>query len=118
MPIDSSSSEDDESEHFNHDSSLLSWVPRNILRRTNWLYCVDALIIHDIREMHNLWEICNLLKRYATQCITWAYSIKAFISTSSDNIVISKSQNILIIITKSLKRFGLKDIVIIWIFSG
>lgn len=27
------------------------WVPRNILRRTNWLYHVDVLRPHDRREI-------------------------------------------------------------------
>ena len=46
-----SSEEDDDSEHLNHNSVQSMWVPRNILRRTNWLYHVDALRIHDMREM-------------------------------------------------------------------
>ena len=66
MSIASPSTDDDDSEHLNHDSSLLPWVPLNILRRTNWLYRVDASRIHDMRDMHNLWEICNLFERYAT----------------------------------------------------
>ena len=105
MSIDSSSTDDDDNEDLNHDSSLLQWVPRTILRRTNWLYRVDALRNHDLREMHNIWEICNLFERYATQFIAWAYSIKAFIATSTDNIAISKFQKIFTIVLKITEMF-------------
>ena len=100
-----SSSEDDDSDAINHDYSQLSWMPRDILRRTNWLYRVDALRIHDLREMHNLWEICNLFEKYATLFVAWAYSIKAIMSSSTDNIVISKLNNIFTIVTKLIEMF-------------
>ena len=90
MSIDSSSTDDDDSEQSNEDLSQISWLPRDLLRRTNWLYRVDALRIHDMREMYQLWDICNLFERYATMFIAWAYSIKAIMSTSTDNIVTSK----------------------------
>ena len=100
-----SSSDDDNSEVFNNDYSQLSWVPRDILRRTNWLYRVDALRIHDLREMHNLWEICNLFEKYASMFVAWAYSIKAIMFTSTDNILISKLNNIFTILTKIIELF-------------
>ena len=37
------------------EQGLHNWQPRNILRRTNWLYRVDALRPHAIREMPILW---------------------------------------------------------------
>ena len=105
MSIDSSSTDDDDSEQSNEDLSQISWLPRDLLRRTNWLYRVDALRIHDMREMYQLWDICNLFERYATMFIAWAYSIKAIMSTSTDNIVTSKLNNIFIIITKLIEMF-------------
>ena len=35
----------------NFTTELSEWFPRNILRRTNWLYGIDALRNHDIREV-------------------------------------------------------------------
>ena len=100
-----SSSDEDDSEVFNNDYSQLSWVPRDVLRRTNWLYRVDALRIHDLREMHNLWEMCNLFEKYASMFVAWAYSIKAIMFTSTDNILISKLNNIFTILTKIIELF-------------
>ena len=74
-----SSEEDDDSEHLNHNSVILPWILRNILRRTNWLYYVDALRIHEMREMQILWEVCSVCERYATQFIVWAYNTNLFI---------------------------------------
>ena len=100
-----SSEEDDDSEHLNHSSVQSMWVPRNILRRTNWLYRVDALRNHDMREMRMLWDVCSLCERYATQFIAWAYSIKAIINISIDSNIISKFDRILSIITKLIEMF-------------
>ena len=118
MSVDSSSTDDDDSEHFNDDYSQISWLPRDLLRRTNWLYRVDALRIHDMREMYQLWDICNLFERYATMFIAWAYSIKAIMSTSTDNIVISKLNNVFIIITKLIEMFWSEGYCYFWTFSG
>ena len=37
------------------EDNLRNWFPRNIVRRTNWLYHIDALHNHDLREMNLLW---------------------------------------------------------------
>ena len=58
-----------------------------------------------MREMYQLWDICNLFERYATMFIAWAYSIKAIMSTSTDNIVTSELNNVFIIITKLIEMF-------------
>ena len=118
MSIDSSSTEDDDSEYFNHDSAQLSWLPRDILRRKDWLYRVDALRIHNMHEMNNLWEISTLFEIYVNHFISWAYSIKAFMSISTDNIVISKLKNILIILTKIIEMFWSEGYCYFWTFSG
>ena len=34
--------------------NVCQWYPHDLLRRTNWLHRVDALRIHDIREMRLL----------------------------------------------------------------
>ena len=46
----------------NVEQGLHSWYPRDILRRTNWLYRVDALRPHDMREMSVLWELTELFR--------------------------------------------------------
>ena len=81
---DADSSVDDIERHVN------TWYPRNILRRTNWLYRVDALRPHDIQEMDNLWELCELLKDDATQFIIKAYSLHAIINTPTDHVFAGK----------------------------
>ena len=58
-----------------------------------------------MREMHILWEIRSLCERYATQFIAWVYSIKAFIATLTNSIVISKFENFIIIVTKIIEMF-------------
>ena len=68
------------------DNHLSEWYPRDVLRRTNWLYRVDALRPHDIREMAILNELCELLECYATQFIIWAYSLRAIIHNTTDNV--------------------------------
>ena len=44
------------------ENELNSWYPCNMLRRTKWIYRVDALRNHDMRGMHILWEVVELLK--------------------------------------------------------
>ena len=70
---------------------------------------MDALRIHDMREMHILWELSSLSKGYATQFILWVYSIKAFIQISMDSIVISKLETVLSVITKMIEMFWSED---------
>ena len=41
------------------ESVFREWFPRDIIRRTNWLYRVDALCIHDIREMNVIAELVH-----------------------------------------------------------
>ena len=53
----------------NIENGLNSWYPRTILRHTNWLYCVDALCNHNMREMQILWEVATFFEGYATKFI-------------------------------------------------
>ena len=64
------------------------WFPRNILRRTNWLYRVDALRNHDIREMNILWEVASLFLQYSNLFLSWAVSIKVIIDSSADMVFV------------------------------
>ena len=41
----------------NDDRPLRHWFPRDILSLTNWLYRVDTLRPHDIRELSILGEL-------------------------------------------------------------
>ena len=49
----------------NIEENLASWYPRDILCRTNWLYRVDDIRPHDIREMCIMWELAELFQGYA-----------------------------------------------------
>ena len=64
--------------------NLTQWYPRDILRRTNWLYRMDSLRNHDVREMSLLWEITELFQDYATSFLVWAHSLKSIINITSD----------------------------------
>lgn len=66
------------------ESELESWRPRDILRRTNWLYRVDALRNYDIREMSVLWKLTELYRDYATQFLIWAYAIRSILLSTVD----------------------------------
>ena len=54
------------------------------MRRTNWLYRMDSLRNHDVREMSLLWEIAELFQDYATSFLIWAHSIKIIMTITSD----------------------------------
>ena len=64
--------------------NLTQWYPRDILQRTNWLYRMDSLRNHDVREMSLLWEIAELFQDYATSFLVWAHSIKSIMTITSD----------------------------------
>ena len=78
--IDSESSSD----VMGDSDSINRWYPRDILRRTNWLYRVDSLRNHDIREMSALWEVASLCLEYSNQFVLWAHIIKTIISNTID----------------------------------
>ena len=58
------------------ENAIRSWHPREVLRRTNWLYRVDALRPLDIREMNLLLDLIYLHQMYAQQFVIWGYSLK------------------------------------------
>ena len=99
------SDNDEESSIDDIDDELNNWYPRDVLRRTNWLYRVDALRPHDMREMDTLWELCELCKDYATQFIIWAYSLRSIISTSTDPIFSEKIEKIVTTIMVMIQMF-------------
>ena len=59
--------EQQQQQHQQDPSPFRDWYPRDILRRTNWLYRIDALRPHDRREMQVLWDLTWLFQEYATQ---------------------------------------------------
>ena len=87
------------------DQAIQTWYPRDILRRTNWLYRVDALRPHDLREMSVLWELTQTFRYYATLFIAWAYSIRSVISNSSDHIYAERLENVVKLIIKMIELF-------------
>ena len=48
------------------EETVRTWHPRSVLRRTNWLYRVDALRPNDVLYLNVLWETIELLRDYAT----------------------------------------------------
>ena len=87
----------------NIEENIASWYPRDILRRTNWLYRVDALRPHDIREMSIMWELAELFQGYATQYIIWAYIICSIISSSTNNQYVEKLEGVVKLIAKMVE---------------
>ena len=54
------------------------WLPRAALRRTNWLYRVDALRPRDYRDMSCVYDAINMCQSYAKQCIIWGNVLRFF----------------------------------------
>ena len=96
---------DDESSVEETENELNNWYPRDVLRRTNWMYRVDALRPHDIREMSSLWELCVIYKDYAIQFLIWAYSLRTIISASTNPIFTEKMEGIVTIIIVMIQMF-------------
>ena len=47
------------------DQAVCGWRPRAILRRTNWLYSVDALRSNDVDHLNLLWSNVIVQREYA-----------------------------------------------------
>ena len=58
------------------------WYPRHILSRTNWLYRVDALRNHDLREMTDLWVVSEFCLKYLHQLVLWGHVVNQMLITS------------------------------------
>ena len=54
------------------ENAVTRWHPRAILRRTNWLYHVDALRPTDLTYLNSLQDVIIILREYATQFLTMA----------------------------------------------
>ena len=65
---------------------MRQWYPRDLLRRTNWLHRVDALRIHDIREMRLLWEATSMIQDYCHMFVIWANVIMSVINSSTNGV--------------------------------
>ena len=65
---------------------MRQWYPRDLLRRTNWLHRVDALRIHDIREMRLLWEATSMIQDHCHMFVIWANVIMSVINSSSNGV--------------------------------
>ena len=48
------------------EETVQTWYSQSVLRRTNWLYTVDALRPNNIIYLNVSWEIMELLRDYAT----------------------------------------------------
>ena len=70
----------------NVEQSISQWRPRDVLRRTNWLYRVDVLRSRDAREMDTLKKFVDLYQRYVEKFIVWGHMLE-IISTRRPNLV-------------------------------
>ena len=91
------------------EDELENWHPRELLSRTSWLYRVDALWPHDRREMSVLWDLAELFRGYATQFITWAYTIRSVIGRTTDTHYIQRMEFIIKVITNMVELFWSED---------
>ena len=57
-----------------------------MMNRTNWLHRVDALRVHDIREMNILWEVAEICLEHCNQFVLWSYVIQNVILNAYDTI--------------------------------
>ena len=54
-------------------------LPRDVLSRTNWLYRVDALRVHDLREMEISYYLANFYLGYISRLLVMSTSILTYI---------------------------------------
>ena len=87
-----------DNDNDNDDRPLRHWFPRDILRRTNWLYRVDALRPHDIRELSIIGELVFLYRDYAMKFLIWAHSLTAIARSSLNSQFSNHLQKIIDII--------------------
>ena len=64
------------------EAAISRWRPRDVLRRTNWLYRIDALRPRDVREMQLFLELVHLYQDYAEMFIGWGHALN-FVSEQS-----------------------------------
>ena len=63
---------------------LRQWRPRAVLRRTNWLYRIDALRPRDLRDMEVLRDLVELYQSYAEQFVIWSRTLQIFRTRLTD----------------------------------
>ena len=56
-------------------------LSRNVLSKTNWLYRVDELRVHDIREMDVLLQLSNLYLDYQSRLISFLSIVQLRLSS-------------------------------------
>ena len=61
-----------------YEDTVDQWCLRDIFRRTNWLYIVDALRPRDIRKMMILLELVDLCQSHAQTFIVWASTLSIY----------------------------------------
>ena len=82
---------------------MRQWYPRNILRRTNWLHRIDALRVHDIREMNILLELADIILEHCNQFVLWAHLIQHFIKNATNDLLIEHLKGVFDIIIDILQ---------------
>lgn len=71
---------------------ICNWLPRDILRRTNWLHRDNTLHNHGWREMSIIWELTSIVRDYASQFLLWAYGLTTIIIISDNVIFLAQLQ--------------------------
>ena len=59
------------------------WYPRQRLRRTNWLYRIDALRLYDQREITFLNSLGSIFFEYSTIFLSWGYTLQTILQRMS-----------------------------------
>ena len=74
------------------EQSISQWRPRDVLRRTNWLYRVDALRPRDVREMDTLIQLVDLYQTHAEEFVIWGHALQ-IIRDRRPDIAVSRQLN-------------------------
>ena len=81
------------------------WHPRDILRRTNWLYRVDALRPRDVRDMNVLMDLVTLCQTHAQQFVIWGYSLRFASRRPNSNVRSSRYKKISLLVLQMAQLF-------------
>ena len=92
------SSEHDSVDYIERDVS--SWSPRAVLRRTNWMYHVDAIHPLNVDHLHLPWDNVVLLREYALQFLIWGFVLSHLKFFGSSDEIKHRCSNLLPIVLR------------------
>ena len=89
----------------NIENVVSQWHPRDVLRRTNWLYRVDALRPRDVRDMSVLMDLVILCQTHAQQFVIWGYSLRFASRRHNSDIRSSRYKKISLLVLQMAQLF-------------